>query len=85
MNEYKIKELFHYFNIQAPIDSVYGNWAVSSDGDVINYLFPYAILSIHINDKDWLETVKTKVWFKPDCEDSLGKAMYRAKEILNNR
>ena len=32
----KIHEQFHYFNIHADIDSVYGNWVVLSDGDVVN-------------------------------------------------
>lgn len=81
MDNSKIKEQFHYFNIQADIDSVYGNWAVSSDGDVVNCLFPYAILAIHFNDADWLEKMKTKVWFKPECEDVLRQALVRAREI----
>lgn len=79
----KIKEQFHYFNIQANIDSVYGNWAVSSDGDVVNYLYPYAILAIHFTDTDWVEKMKTKVWFKPECEDALADALQRAKEIIS--
>ena len=85
MNENKIKEQFHYFNIQAGVDSVYGNWAVSVDGDVVNYLFPYAILAIRFNDADWLENLKQKVWFKPECEDALRQALERAKEIHNQK
>ena len=81
MNENKIKEQFHYFNIQADIDSVYGNWAVSIDGDVVNYLYPYAILAIHFNDAEWLEKMKQKVWFRPECEDALRQALERAKQI----
>ena len=84
MDNNKIKEQFHYFNIQADVDSVYGNWAVSKDGDVVNCLYPYAILSIHFNDSDWLEKMKTKVWFRPECEDSFKQALNRAKEIHNN-
>ena len=81
MNGTKIKEQFHYFNIQSDVDSVYGNWAVSKDGDVVNSLYPYAILAIHLADTDWLEKMKTKVWFKPECEDALAQALARAKEI----
>lgn len=81
MNQEKILQQFHYFNIQADVDSVYGNWAVSKGGDVINFLYPYAILSIHFHDTDWLEKMKTKVWFKPECEDSLRQALERAEEI----
>lgn len=83
MNQNKILEQFHYFNIQVEVDSVYGNWAVSTDGDVVNCLYPYAILAIHLKDTDWMEKMKTKVWFKPECEESLRKALTRAKEIIN--
>jgi len=82
MSQEKIIEQFHYFNIHADIDSVYGNWAVSTEGDVVNCLYPYAILAIHFKDTDWLEIMKTKVWFKPECEESLTQALKRAKEIL---
>lgn len=82
MTKDKILEQLHYFNIQSNIDSVYGNWAVSSDGDVVNCLYPYAILAIHLKDIDWIEKMKAKVWFKPECEDTLSKALDRAKEIL---
>lgn len=77
----KVKEQFHYFNIHGDIDSVYGNWAVSSDGDVVKCLYPYAILAIHLNDTDWMETIKTKVWFKPECEESMRLAIERALQI----
>ena len=82
METKKVLEQFHYFNIQAEVDSVYGNWAVSTDGDVVNCLYPYAILAIHFKDADWLAKMKTKVWFKPECEESLKSAINRAKQIL---
>ena len=82
MTNDKIIEQFHYFNIQAEVDSVFGNWAVSTDGDVVNCLFPYAILAIHFKDVDWLGKMKEKVWFRPECEDALNMALQRAKEII---
>ena len=82
MNQNKILEQIHYFNIQADVDSVFGNWAVSTDGDVVNCLYPYAILAIHLEDTDWMEKMKTKVWFKPECEESLSNALNRAKELI---
>ena len=82
MNQEKILEPFHYFNIQADVDSVYGNWAVSTDGDVVNCHYPYAILAIHFNDTDCMEKMKTKVWFKPECEEALSQALERAQQIL---
>lgn len=81
----KIKEQFHYFNINNEIDSVYGNWAVSTEGDVVNSVYPYAILAIHLNDTNWIEKMKTKVWFKPECEKALENAVNRAKEIISNK
>lgn len=84
MSNEKIFEQFHYFNIHADVDSVYGNWAVSTDGDVVNCLYPYAILAIHFKDVDWMEKMKTKVWFKPECEGALSHALERAHEIIDN-
>ena len=85
MENYKINEQFHYFNIQADVDSVYGNWAVSTDGDVVNSVYPYAILAIHLKDTDWLQKMRTKVWFKPECEEALQNAVKRALEIDNKK
>ena len=85
MNENKIKEQFHYFNIHADIDTVYDNWAVSCVGDVVNCLYPYAILAIHFKDTDWLEKMKQKVWFRPECEESLKQALERANEIIQKK
>lgn len=79
----KVLEQFHYFNIESDVDSVFGNWAVSKDGDVVNSVYPYAILAIHLKDTDWMEKMKMKVWFKPECEDNLKKALERAKELVN--
>lgn len=77
----KVLEQFHYFNIESEVDSVYGNWAVSKDGDVVNSVFPYAILAIHLKDTDWMEKMKTKVWFRPECEPHLKQAIDRALRI----
>lgn len=85
METRKVIEQFHYFNIQADVDSVYGNWAVSTNGDVVNCLYPYVILAIHLKNVNWMEKVKTKCWFKPECEEALTNALNRAIEILNNK
>lgn len=82
MNKEKILEQFHYYNIQSGIDSVFGNWAVSEEGDVVNSVYPYAILAIHFKDTDWMAKMRTKIWFKPECEESLQKALVRANEII---
>lgn len=82
MDKNKIIEQLHYFNIKADIDSVYGNWVVSTNGDVVNCLYPYAILAIHFNDTDWIMKMRDKVWFKPECEADLSQALLRAKILL---
>ena len=81
----KVKEQFHYFNIESEVDSVFGNWAVSKDGDVVNSVYPYAILSFQLDDTDWMEKMKQKVWFKPECENSLRQALKKAQELQVNR
>ena len=85
MNKEKILEQFHYFNIQADIDSVYGNWAVSTKGDVVNCLYPYAILAIHFKEENWMKKMRTKVWFRPECEEHLSNALTRANQLLSNK
>lgn len=79
----KIEEILHYFNIESEIDSVYGNWVVAKNGDVVNYLYPFAILAIHLHDAEWIETMKDKVWFRQECENNLRKALDRANLLLN--
>lgn len=81
----KAEEILHYFNINSEIDSLYGNWAVAKNGDVVNYLYPYAILAIHLDDNNWMETISKKVWFKEECKKDLRKAIERAYRIVNNK
>lgn len=79
----KVIEQFHYFNIQSEVDSIYGNWAVSKDGDVVNSVYPYAILAIHFESTNWIAKMKTKVWYRPECEHDLQHALDRAKSIID--
>ena len=37
----------------------------------------------NFKDTDWVEKLKTKVWFRPECEEPLRQAIKRANEILN--
>lgn len=84
MREEKILEQLHYFNIHSDIDSVYGNWAVTKSGDVVNYVYPYAIMSIHLYDEEWLSHMEDKVWFKSSCKKDLRKALCRAFQLSPN-
>ena len=80
----KVEEQFHYFNITSGVDSVFGNWAVSNDGDVVNCLYPYAIMGIHLDEQNWVEKIQAKVWFKDECTDNLIMAIKRAGSIKNS-
>ncbi len=81
VSEIKAKEQLHYFNINSEVDSIWGNWVVSKNGDVVNARFPYAILSIHLYDKEWSEYLQQKVWFKDACKQDLENALKRARDI----
>lgn len=81
----KVEEQFHYFNITSGVDSVFGNWAVSNDGDVVNCLYPYAIMGIHLDEQNWVEKIQAKVWFKDECTDNLIMAINRAGSIKRNK
>ena len=86
MREEKIREQLHYFNIHSEIDSVYGNWVITKKGDVVNYVYPYAIMSIHLYDIEWLSHFENKVWFKPYDKENFNNAIERAKTItMQNR
>lgn len=77
----KIDELFHYFNVRSEVDSVYGHWAVSKNGDVVNYVYPYIIMSIHLDEENWLDVLRSKIWFREECTQDIKMAIERAKEI----
>ena len=80
----KIKEQFHYFNINTEVDSIYGEWAVSSKGDVVNSLYPFVIFSFKLHDCDWIQVIRERIWFEQESEQNFLKAMERADKIINN-
>ena len=74
--------LLVYLYINTDIVSVYFNVLVSKNGDVVNSVYPYAIISIHVKEIKKKKKMKSKVWFKSECENALSKALLRANEIL---
>ncbi len=85
VKEQKAEEQLHYFNISCGVDSIWGNWVVSKEGDVVNELYPYAIPCIHLQDREWMEYLQTKVWFKDVCRKDLEEALQRARKIKKLR
>lgn len=78
----KILEQLHYFNLKSSADSVFGDWVVTKDGDVVNYVYPYAIFASMVMEQDWLLDIKSKVWYNKDTFSDIDNALKRAKEIL---
>lgn len=60
----------------------FGDWVVTSDGDVINVENYYPIYSYQINDDEWLAQLRTKIWFSALCEVDFLKAFEKACNIL---
>lgn len=78
----KIQEQLHYFNLKSDVDFVFGDWVVTKDGDVVNYVYPYAIFASKILEQDWLLDIKSKVWYNKNTFSDIDNALKRAKEIL---
>ncbi len=81
----KIKDAFEYYNVKSGINKIYGDWAVSNDGDVINCQYMYPIYSYQIknDDEEWLSHMHEKTWFDQNCEMNFLSAMQRAHELLS--
>ena len=84
MND-KILEQLHYFNIQSKVDSVYGDWVVTEDGDLVNFVYPFAILHVNIEECDWLIEIKRKSWYDLGTEKHFLSAFDKALKIYNKR
>ena len=81
----KINEVFEFYNVQSDTDSVFGNWAVSKDGDVINLENMYPIYTYQVQSTgvdEWVDHLTEKTWFDANEEKDLRKSYMRAEEIL---
>lgn len=69
------------YEINSDVDSIFGDWVVTTDGDLINIPRNYAIFSRDVNHDHWyLHLRGSKKWFEPD---SFLKAYTLACTILN--
>lgn len=85
MKEEEIKELYDYYNVKSDIESVFGGWTVSTDGDVINIPYRYPIYCYRLNEglDSWLDHLRSKTWFDAENECEFVKAFQRATQIIN--
>lgn len=78
----KIQEQLHYFNIHSEMDSVYGNWIVTKNGDVVNFEYPIAVLSVHLYDQEWQKQIEGKEWLDSSYKEEFKKAIKRARNLF---
>ena len=79
MEQYRIKKILEGYDIQSEVDSIYGDWVVTKDGDLINIKWTYPIYSYEVNHTHWLAHLKEKKWFE---RSSFMDAFNRACKIL---
>ena len=63
------KSIFDYYNIPFTNVQLFGNWAVNSFGDIVNYkkyycLFSYDITNSEMSREDWIEQISQKCLFE---------------------
>lgn len=76
VTEEKIAEVLDFYNVKAGVEGVFGDWVVTSNGDVINVQFMYPIYSYQLDDgfDDWNEHLQEKTWYDASTEASFKKA-----------
>lgn len=82
----KINEVFEYYNVQSEIDSTFGNWVVSKDGDVINVEHMYPIFTNQVQSTvvdEWVDHLTEKTWFNGSEAEDFRKSYMRVEEILH--
>ena len=81
----KINEVFGVYQVPSEVDSTFGDWAVSKDGDVINVEHMYPIYTNQVQSTsvgEWVDHLTEKTWFDANEESNFTKSYARAEEIL---
>lgn len=81
----QIRDAFDYYEVRSEVDSVYGDWVVSKDADVINVSKKYPIYTEQVKAEgldEWLDHMREKTWFDSKEDNDFQEAYSRAKEIL---
>ena len=81
----EIKHVFEYYEVPSGVDSIFGNWVVSEDADVINVERKYPIYTQQVKSQSidyWLDHMREKTWFNSPEEKDFIQAYERAEEIL---
>ena len=75
----EIKKVLESYDVKSDIDSIFQDWVVTTDGDLINVKDRCPIYSYEVNRNDWLVHLKEKKWFD---RPSFISAFKRACNIL---
>ena len=67
----KVKDVLNYYGVDSGVRSIYGNWVVSNDGDLVNIIHMYPIYSYALSrvDVGFRFNLMSKDWF--DIEESI--------------
>ena len=85
LSQEEINEIFDCYEVQSEVDSTFGDWAVSKDGDVINIEHKYPIYTKQVESTgvdEWVDHLAEKTWFNPNVENDFRNSYERAEEIL---
>ncbi len=82
-NEEIEKVLKEGYNVQSNVEEIFGEWIVTSDGDLISLQHHYPIYSYQIDDDTWLLHMEGKTWFDEKCKQDFLKAFNKSCEIQN--
>lgn len=84
-------EKLNYKGITSDLYGVVGNWLISNDGDLLYFCSNkdeenafYPIYSYRHNEQNWLDYLKSKIWFSDSVQDDFQTAFRIAKQLSNN-
>lgn len=66
----QIEDVFDYYEVDSGIKNVYGDWAVSNGGDIVNISTKYPIYTPQLaqGKESWLSHLREKTWFDLQTE-----------------
>lgn len=85
LSQEDISKVFEYYEVPSEVDSIFGDWAVSKGGDVINIENRYPIYTKQVESTgidEWVEHLAEKTWFNTNVENDFRNSYERAEEIL---
>ena len=79
------KKAFEYYKVSCGVDSIFGNWVVCQEADVINIEHKYPIFTTQVISESIdsrLEQMRDRIWFTSLEEEDFKLAYLRAEDII---